>query len=536
MTGRLRILIFTILSLPLVALGNFEFTNITEVQRALNFNAYYGQPLTKKMKVAIFDKGFDQAQNAIGKSLPQSTYIRQMPLASPTDLKVEHGRVMGEILTALMTNNGAHPELAPELHLFQVFGFTNFKSAVDTVVKDRFDLVLYSEVWEFGSNWDGQGFINAEVNRAIDNGIFWVNAAGNFARSTFNSDIRIGKNDWVQLPHQNSSLGFRCLASKCNVRIVLSWNDFKNSPDEGTAQDLDLALSDDLMNIIESSALKQSADRNESRPGFSKYSRESIVKEISKGDYFLRVKARSSNFTSNSQLRITLEGENTELPNRSYDETLLNPADNPRAFTVGALDSDRSSQSYRLQKPDVIVMSSVKTPQGEFRGTSNSAAFAAAAISLARTVGISDSINSIVGTSRLTGWNKNQRGLSLQWLGFMPLQNNCFAATNGVFAPHIQEILNVGGKLVATNRGYRMMVPFDPIRLDTRLSRQWANDMILATPSGFKIFPRNQTAGLPNDWVEVFQTPTETTLCQVPNAFIGDTLRLNLAPGSNDEE
>lgn len=516
---------------PSWAFDYSQFKNISEIQRALNTQSWLNGSPKKRVRVAVLDKGFANLEKSIGKSLPADTRYHAGPIAAPSETSVEHGRVMAELLNAIATDNGKRPELAPQFELFNVFGFTNFTAAIDSLLQIKPDIVLYSEVWEYGGNFDGQGFINGQINRALDAGITWINAAGNFATGTFNTAIRTGTEEWVQLPDQNNSLALNCRAPegrKCPLRIVLSWNDFKNEVTEGTSQDLDLALTDDLLNIIVTSALRQSPDKNEARPGYSKYPRELIVHDVSAGQYLIRVKNRSKNFTQTSRLRITVDGEFFDLPQRQVFESILNPADNPRVITVGAVDSDRSSISVQLKKPDLLAMSSVKTSQGEFRGSSNSAAFVAGAFALVMSMEPNWTAEKIKTTFGLSNWSLQQAGMSLNWLGFMPQNQSCFVAHPGQnLEPYLQDMLNVGGQLVPTTAGYRMMMPFDPIFLQPSLKRQWANDMILYSPQQqFGILPRAQNRNVPYGWVEVFQRPIEAGLCNLPQQQLGKIFRL----------
>lgn len=112
-------------------------------------------------------------------------------------------------------------------------------------------------------------------------------------------------------------------------------------------------------------------------------------------------------------------------------------------------------------------------------------------------------------------WSK--AGLSLRQLGFWFTGRGCFVQVTFPNLPkHISEVVAKGGILVQTTRGIRIMTPFDPATLDEKLERFLSNDMILATPIGYRIYPRYQTGGLPNDWVETFQRPVEAGPCEFP--------------------
>jgi len=518
----------SVVLLSLVPLTTFAFSieNLDEIQRALNVKSWEIRPLKKRIKVAILDKAFYGFQDEIGKSLPADTKYFAGPVENPPDLKETHGLVMAQLLTAIMGD--------PDLTLYNAYGYTNLKSAIEDLTNKKVDLVLYAEVWEFGGNRDGKGFINALVDKALDQGITWINAAGNFELASYTSKIKTLTEDWVQLPDQNHALKIECTevkkTKKCPIKVVLSWNDFKDDPTIGTDKDLDLALVDDLMNVITTSGLKQTKDPNENRPGYSLYPRETIATEVAPGTYYLRVKNRSHNFNSGEdELFITVTGDQISMPSHSSGQSILNPADNPRVITVGALDSDRSSYDMeKIFKPDLLVMSSVKTSdEGEFRGSSNAAAFVAAALGLAKSRAPSASFTKIIKNSTLSGWINNQRGISLNWLGFSSANGRCFSVNPNVsqFPQQMIDAVNVGGLIVQTTAGLRVMTPFDPILLTDNLSRYQQNDLILTTPNGYSVSPRNSTQ-IPYGWVEVFQTPLEMTLCQWPDQPQGDIFRL----------
>ena len=57
------------------------------------------------------------------------------------------------------------------------------------MVRERVDVVLYSQVWTFGSDFDGTGFINAQVSRALASGAIWINAAGNFGGAVYQGAV-----------------------------------------------------------------------------------------------------------------------------------------------------------------------------------------------------------------------------------------------------------------------------------------------------------------------------------------------------------
>jgi hypothetical protein len=228
---------------------------------------------------------------------------------------------------------------------------------------------------------------------------------------------------------------------------VLSWNDFSDDVNARTDKDLDLVLSDDLLNIVQVSALVQSVDEDLNgalenseaprltrpkpavstgpqvatgepavtdepapavapaaapssaptiepyvapaagpaapAPGYSQYPREIIEAQLKPGRYFIRVKNRSQNFTAQDMYRIAVDDIFTELEFYDRNENMMIMADNPNVITVGASDSDRSSKSVRLGKPNILFPSIVEISDKEqYAGSSNAAAIAAAKAAL----------------------------------------------------------------------------------------------------------------------------------------------------------
>lgn len=509
-----------------------KISNLDEVRRALGLDRLSDSVLSQRpVKIAILDKAFYKVEREFGRTLPRNTVYVKGSVPVPDDLKSDHGVRMAQMVTGLVTDDLKYADRI-ELRLYNAFGYTNFKSAIADVVARKTDIVLYSEVWEYGGNLDGRGFINAEVDRALDAGVLWVNAAGNFGKTTYNGPVRTGDEDWVQLPDQNRALKIVCRAKrgqKCGMKIVLSWNDFKDDSEEGTDKDLDLALTDDLLNVVQSSSLRQTTDRRETSPGMSMYPREIVAAQVKPGTYFVRVKDSSRNFDSNDRLRITVDGDAIEMPSAQPQESLLVPADNPRVLTVGASDSDRSGRSARLGKPDLLAISSIKLDDGgEFRGSSNSAAFTAAAAALLKLNGVKLSREEVLRKSRAFDWDRGI--LSLAQLRFAPTLRDprapgmsCFADGTWNDAPaYVQRIIDLGARPVVTTAGWRLMTPFDPATLFPELSRRSPDDMFVVTARGPAVYPR--FAPIPPGAVEVFARPREAGLCNRPSPSMGRVL------------
>jgi hypothetical protein len=93
---------------------------------------------------------------------------------------------MAQIVWAM---TGKHAE-GPKFFLLNTNGLSNLKAAVEHAIQQKVDLILYSQVWPFGGNFDGTGFLNEQVNRATKEGIIWINAAGNNGNLVHNGYVK----------------------------------------------------------------------------------------------------------------------------------------------------------------------------------------------------------------------------------------------------------------------------------------------------------------------------------------------------------
>ncbi len=504
------------------------FTNMDSITESLGFSEFTHSVTPRKVRVAILDRGFYGFQKQVGKTLPETTKLIPGPVDPPKDLRANHGMAMAQILTSAMTNGGRNEELAPELFLYEVYGFSNFQFAVEHILKNNIDVVLFSDVWEYGGNSDGRGFVNTEVNKVVSAGILWINSAGNFHERTYISGITDGADEYVQLPNANSSLAFQCeknARKTCDVRIVLSWNDFKDTIDEGTDKDLDVALTDDFLNIVQTSSLKQAKEAQEGEAAISKYPREIVAAQVKPGRYFIRVKDRSHNFNSDDRLRITVSGDNLKLETYNDQEDLLNPADNSGVITVGASDSELSSVSVSMHKPEISVPSSIKlNDKSEYRGASNSAAIVAAGAALLRMQYPDLSREQFLektsrGPDADTGGDdyiENGVRLSTQDLAFTPTGENCFKEVREYpkLPDYVKHVLAMGqARLVDTSVGIRVMTDYDPATLGPQVQRSQTNDRaMICLRAMSRFFKLLQMQVFAPRWAPVFILKTKASL------------------------
>jgi hypothetical protein len=341
-----------------------------------------------KTKIAILDNGFAGLQKQLGKSLPTDLKVEAAPKNKEQD--TDHGTKMAQLTYAAATGSSNwSPALAgPDLILFNANGYSNFVHAIDQAIKMQVDVVLYSQVWEYGGNGDGEGFINAQVNRAIASGITWVNAAGNFGMATFSQYVRTDADGQVVLPYLQRFIRVTTSESVTDVKFVLSWNDFANDKDYRTPIDFDFKVFDDRGREIVASNLIQDGREHGNTPGYTDHAREVMKLPLPRGTFFISVSTKNQVLSPHTRIKLTADGYGVRIIDGSREQSLMVPADNPNVIAVGALDAAYSSElAWYLQKrtkPDIWVESRVIMDDGmDVRGTSTAAAIFAGSLALA---------------------------------------------------------------------------------------------------------------------------------------------------------
>ena len=368
-----------------------EITNWDDILTQLKVKSFNGSQFTRKLKIAILDNGFAGYESQIGVSLPKDTfYDAGGSEGAATALESFHGLFMANLVAGIIAKSGATADY--ELHLLNSYGYTRFKNQVNKVIQEKFDLVLYSQVWEYGGNGDGKGFINALVNQATDAGVIWINASGNFDYLTHVAAIKgkvEGTDEYVDFTDEKKKAieGVKIFCKikegeQCTLRLVLAWNDFKDDAETGTDKDLDFYLINDAnKKVVGFSERRQMLMADLSNPQSSIVPRELIETKLEPGAYTARVKISSKNFSAETdRLRVTATGYGIEMGNASIGETLLPPADNPTAIVIGASDDFQSSKSKSLKLPEVHFKSVVKLKDGSGPFSSSIAAAMAAGV------------------------------------------------------------------------------------------------------------------------------------------------------------
>ncbi len=353
----------------LVSLDGFslEIKKLDEYTIRYGFSDLYLQVRDpkKQLTIAIIDNGFSGYKKEIGKTLPRQTkYIPRSKSSTPSTST--HGLTTAQIYTAFVADGLLRSDLEPQVYLIEVKDASDFPHAMDEVLARNVDIVVHTPVYEV-SDKDARN-INFQVKRATDAGVVWVNASGNFGMTSYSSAVGAPDRDGtILIPTENNAITVMCDRENCEGELSLIWNTNQN----GTTADLDLILLDKDFKTLSNSG--------RTKPGEL---REIIYAKLPRGRYYLIVKDRGHNFEGSGKIRILAEGHGLRFLNYTSDESVFAPADSPYVITVGAIDTNASSESKSKKKPEILSPSRIETDKGVILGSSSAAAIVAAKISL----------------------------------------------------------------------------------------------------------------------------------------------------------
>ena len=248
-----------------------------------------------------------------------------------------------------------------ELTFLKVGDLLDLENAKDLCIRERIDIVNHSMGW-FGTGiGDGRGTACDIVNDAADNGLLWVNSAGNNAKSHwygFWSDF--DSDGWQNFSNEDEVLAFEAEEGD-DIRIFLTWNDWPTS-----RENYDLYL--DFVNA--SGELETVAKSTDRQDAFGGAPVESIRYEAEKaGEYGISVLSRDAR-----PRRLKLWSLNHDFEEYSVAENSIgSPADARGAMSVGAVHYDNYDrgiiEDYSSRgpttdgrfKPELVAPSGVST-------------------------------------------------------------------------------------------------------------------------------------------------------------------------------
>ena len=345
------------------------------------YDNYYAGVRGQGVKVAVIDGGFKGAHpDDLPGDMPGFRYYDHTGEGIYAGESV-HGTACAEIIY----------DVAPEaeLYLYKVGDLVDLENAKDRCIRDSIDIINHSMGW-FGTGiGDGRGEACDIVNDAADNGILWVNSAGNDAKSHyygfwFDSD----DDGWHNFEGIKERLIFEAEEGE-EIRVFLTWNDWPNS-----RENYDLYLF-----FINSSGDLERVDISTDRQnGYGDAPVERIEYKVERsGKYVIAVRSEDAR-----PRRLKIWSLNHDFEEFSVAENSIgSPSDARGAMSVGAVHydyydlgriADYSSRGPTTDgrfKPELVAPSGVSTVSyGEsedfygYTGTSAAAPHVAGAAAL----------------------------------------------------------------------------------------------------------------------------------------------------------
>jgi parallel beta-helix repeat protein len=328
------------------------------------------------VKIAIIDGGFLGYDALVGIELPSASTVRSFN-SKGIYAGSDHGTACAEIVH----------DIAPDAHLYLV----NFNDhldlgeAVDWLIDEGIDIISFS-VGYYGGPDNGNGVYDSIVDKARNNGILWVSAAGNDGQSHWKGAWKDDDGDHLLnfIPADESIT----LATSTDIedlkaiKAYLKWDD----PWGTSNNDYDLYLYYQNT-VVAKSEIRQNGHGDPI---------ESIVYLPEPGRFYnLYVKEVSSHRPVNFHVFVPNYG----LERWVEEESIVSPACARGAFTVGAVSarppirlepySSRGPTVDGRIKPDIMAPARVTTKTYEtqdygFSGTSASAPHVAGAAALVK--------------------------------------------------------------------------------------------------------------------------------------------------------
>ena len=347
------------------------------------YDNYFAGVRGQGVKVAIIDGGFKGAHpDSLPGDMPGFWYYDHTGEGIYAGESV-HGTACAEIIH----------DMAPEaeLYLYKVEDILDFENAKDRSIRDGIDVINHSMGWFGYGIGDGRGRACDIVNNAADNGILWVNSAGNEAKSHYYGEWLDSDDDgWHNFSEEDEVIEFEAEKGD-EISVFLTWNDWPRSPDEYPRDNYDLYLF-----FVNSSGDLKRVDRSTDIQGVSGSDpSEWIEYEAERaGKYGIAVKSLDAR---SRRLKIWLLDD--EFKEYSVAEKSIgSPADAKGAMSVGAvyydhynlgIIADYSSRGPNFNgriKPELVAPTGVSTvsysDRNGYHGTSAAAPHVAGAAAL----------------------------------------------------------------------------------------------------------------------------------------------------------
>ena len=330
------------------------------------------------VKVAIIDPGFKGA-NQLGSDMPDSwSYVDYTGNGMYTG-EIVHGTACAEII------HDTAPQA--ELYLLKVGDLVDLENAKDRCLRSDIDIISYSSTGFTTGFGDGRGFVCDIVNDAADNGILWVNAAGNEAKrhySGFWSDT--DSDGWHNFEGESELLPIEADEGD-EIIVALTWDDWPTS-----SQNYDLSI---WKNDTEGNLQKVAESTNIQSRIYPQYPTERIEYTAQGSGQFLIAILKDGD---SRPLRIKIGSSNHDFEDYAEEGNSIGiPADARGSMSVGGIYhrnwsngqieeySSRGPTTDGRIKPDLVAPTGVSTASyapDPFFGTSAAAPHVAGAAAL----------------------------------------------------------------------------------------------------------------------------------------------------------
>ena len=347
---------------------------------------YYGQGV----KVAIIDLGFNgytAAKNAGELSNVVYTY-------DYTGTGLETGTVHGTAVAEVVA------DMAPQadLYLIKIGDSVDLQNALNDCITNGIKVINHSVGWYNTNFYDGTGTVAGIANSARDNGILWVNAAGNeasdghwqgaFVDSDADKYLDFGSGtDYLDTDTIDEGNRIYVTAGD-TVNIYMTWDDWSASN-----QDYDLYLYNSFGTMVASSTNWQTGTQQPT---------EAISYYVAASGYYeIAIYNRNAPATPNIEFfAFTDSGAGLSLQYNHPESSIVTPANSAKVLAVGAIrqsnwttgpqeyfssqgPSNASKYAASITKPDICGPDGVSNyTYGSFYGTSAASPHVAGAAAL----------------------------------------------------------------------------------------------------------------------------------------------------------
>lgn len=385
--------------------------NTSEGVEKTNANLYHNEGyFGQGVNVAIIDLGFDYLTEAINSGDISSSAITFTHDYSGSGLEqgIKHGTSVAEIVH----------DMAPqaELYLMKISDTTDLENAVDDAISLGVDIINHSVGW-YNSNfydgtgpddWGSSGTNSADISAyARDNGILWINSAGNESQNHWQGDwYDPDEDNWLNFTYSNNKNYIGYVSEGSVIAIYTTWDAWPSDP-----EDYDLCLDRNKGGIWEESfhCSQDVQDGTQSPTEFINYT----VPSGESADYYFSIFDVSAHNAPSIDLFAFVDNSGTINGQLVSSSSIITPSNEEKVLTVGGIDisdwsdgpqnsrsslgpSNDSQHAFSRTKPDIMGPSCVSTyTYGISCGTSASAPHLAGAAALKLSVDPSLSANEL---------------------------------------------------------------------------------------------------------------------------------------------